>query len=172
MKTTLKLAVVIAFFALCSNVSAQNIKLAHININELIPSMPEYDSAAVKIEKVKQELEETIEGMQVEFNKKYEEFKKNEANWTELVKQSKMEELTSMNQRLQTFQQQASESYQRESDKLLQPVYEKANKAIEAVAKEKGIDYVISDNVQILLFKSVGTVDLLPAVKQYLGIKK
>ena len=170
MKTTIKLVLAISVIALCSNVSAQ--KIAHINIQELITSMPEYDSASVKIEKVRQELEKTIEEMQVEFNRKSDELQKNQANLTDLVKQSKTEELTTMYQRLQSFQQQASESFQMESDKLLQPVYEKANKAIEAVAKEKGVDYVISDNPQILFFKAVGTMDLLPAVKQHLGIKK
>jgi len=172
MKTTQKIVIVIAFFAISGNVSAQNIKLAHINIQELILSMPEYDSAQVKLQRVEQELTKAIEELQVELNRKNDEFQRNQGIWTDLVKQSKTEELTSMYQRLQTFQQNASESYQQESDKIMQPVVEKANKAIEAVAKEQNITYVISDNPQILLFKAIGTLDLLPAVKQHMGIKK
>jgi Skp family chaperone for outer membrane proteins len=57
-----------------------------------------------------------------------------------------------------------------EQEKLMQPIIEKANKAIETVAKEQGISLVISETV--LHFKAVGTINLLPAVKQYLGIKK
>jgi len=170
MKTTLKLVLVIAFVALCGNVSAQNIKLAYINFQELVSSMPESDSAQVKMEKVRLDLEKIMEEMQVELNRKQDEYQKNQTNWTELVKQSKTEELTSMYQRLQTFQQNASESFQQEYQKLLQPIQEKAAKAIDTVAKEQNITMVFDS--QILHYKAIGTLDLLPAVKQHLGIKK
>jgi len=170
MKTTLKLVIVIAFVAICGNVSAQNIKLAYINFQELIASMPESDSAQVKMQKVGQELEKTMEEMQVELNRKQDEFQKNQTTWTDLVKQSKTEELTSMYQRLQTFQQNANESYQQEYQKLLQPIQDKASKAIDAVSKEQNITMVFDS--QVLHYKALGTLDLLPAVKQYLGIKK
>ena len=170
MKTTLKLVIVIAFIAICGNVSAQNPKLAYINFQELIASMPESDSAQVKMQKVGQELEKTMEEMQVELNRKQDEFQKNQTTWTDLVKQSKTEELTSMYQRLQTFQQNANESYQQEYQKLLQPIQDKASKAIDAVSKEQNITMVFDS--QVLHYKALGTLDLLPAVKQYLGIKK
>ena len=169
MKTTIKLVIVIALVALCSNVSAQTLKLAYISMQELIPAMPEYDSAMVKMQKVGQELENALEEMQVEYNRKLDEFSKNQTNWTDLVKQSKTEDLMSMQQRIQTFQEQAQESYAQEQEKLIQPIVEKANKAIETVAKEQGITYVL--NEQMLHFKAVGTVNLLPAVKQHLGIQ-
>ena len=170
MKTTLKLVIVIAFVALCGNVSAQNIKLAYINMSELIVSMPEYDSAMVKIQQVIKDLEEALESMNVERNIKIEDYTKNQANWTELVRQSKGDEIQSINQRIQVFQEQAQESIQQEQGKLLQPIQEKASKAIDTVAKEQNITMVFDS--QVLHFKAVGTLDLLPAVKQHLGIKK
>jgi len=170
MKTTVKIVLVIAAFALCSNVSAQTQKLAHINMQELIFSMPEYDSATVKLEKMRKELEDDMELLQVEYRKKLDEYIKNEANLTDLVKSSKQMELQSLQQRIQMFQENAQQQLESENGKLLQPVIEKANKAIEAVAKEQGISYVVSE--QVLHFKAVGTIDLLPAVKDYLKIKK
>jgi outer membrane protein len=168
MKTTVKLVLTISVIALCSNVSAQNLKLAHINLQELITTMPEYDSAMVKLQKYAQDLEKEIESMQVELNRKQEDFSKNSANLTDIVRSSKEQELMAMYQRVQNFQQQAQESYQQENQKLIQPVIEQANKAIETVAKEQGITYVL-DN-QAFHYKAVGTVDLLPAVKKHLGI--
>ena len=38
------------------NASAQNLKFGHINSDELIKAMPEYDSATVKLEKTRKEL--------------------------------------------------------------------------------------------------------------------
>jgi outer membrane protein len=172
MKTIVKLVIAIVLVALCSNVSAQNLKVAHINIQELITAMPEYDSAMVKLQKYGQELQKVIEEMQVELNRKYEDFSKNQANLNDLVRQARTEEITIMQQRLQAFQQQAEENYGQEQEKLVQPVVEKANKAIEAVAKEQNITYVFSSSPQIIHYKAVGTIDLLPAAKQHLGIKK
>jgi outer membrane protein len=172
MKTTLKLAVAIAIIALCSNVSAQTQKLAHINIDELIVSMAEYDSASMKLQKEEKGLSEELELLQVEQRRKYEEFTKNQGSWTELVKQSKAEDIQSMNAKIEQYQQWAMEKLQQMQSELMQPILEKANKAVESVAKEQGITYVISGNPQILLFKAVGTTDLLPAVKAHLGIKK
>ena len=170
MKTTLKLVLVIAFVALCGNVSAQNVKLAYINMSELIMSMPEYDSASVKMQKFAQQLEKDIEDLQVELNRKQDEIQKNQANWSDLVKQAKNEEYISAYQRFQAVQQNAGESYQQEQGKLLQPIHEKASKAIDAVAKEQNVTMVFDS--QVLHYKAVGTLDLLPAVKAHLGIKK
>jgi len=172
MKTTLKLAIAIAIAVLCSNVSAQTIKLAHINLDELIVSMSEYDSATVKLQREEKGLLQELELLNVERNRKIEDYSKNQAVWTELVKQSRAEEIQSMNQRIEMFQQQAQESLQQMQGELMQPILEKANKAIEAVAKEQGITYVLSGNPQILIYKAVGTVDLLPAAKKHLGINK
>jgi len=172
MKITLKLVLAIVAVALCSNISAQTEKLAHIDRDELIISMPEYDSAMVKLQKFVQELEVELEAMNVERNKKFEDYSKNQDKWTELVRQSKADELQGFNQRIQIFQEQAQEEIQQEQGRLMQPILEKANKAIEAVAKEQGVTRVISANPQILIYKAVGTLDLLPAVKQHLGIKK
>jgi len=171
MKTTLKLVLVGVFVAFCSIVSAQNSKLAHINMQELIVSMPEYEAAMLELQKFGQELQNEIELLQVEFNRKYQDYLNNNTNLTDLVRRSREEELQQMSQRIQMFQQQAQESYEVESQKVIQPVLEKANKAVETVAMQQGVDMVISGEPQILIFKAVGTLDLLPAVKKHLGIK-
>ena len=170
MKTTLKLVLVVTLVALCSAVSAQNLKLAYINMQELIVSMPDYDSAMVELQKYEKELTEFLEEMQVEWNRLAENYQKNQANWNDLVKQARNDELLTMQQRIQTSQQQAEENYQMEYNKLLQPVIDKANKAIEDVAKAQGINGVIND--QMLIYKDANMINLLPAVQKHLGIAR
>ena len=167
MKNTVRLVFAVAIFALCSNVSAQ--KMAYINMNELIFSMPEIDSVQIKMQKIVQGAEDELESLNVELNRKFDEYTKNQANWTDLVKQSKSQDIQRMQTNIQEFQQMAQESIQQEQQKLMQPVQEKATKAIEAVAKEQKIEGVIDS--QVLYFKAVSMVDLLPAVKAHLGIK-
>ncbi len=49
-------ALVIIVMFTGQDVLAQNFKFGHINRNELIQSMPEFDSAKVKLEKISTEL--------------------------------------------------------------------------------------------------------------------
>ena len=172
MKITLKLVLAIAAVALCSNISAQNLKLAHINMEELIVSMPEYDSAMVKMQKIQKDYEDELDYLQVEYRRKLDEYQKTEATLTEMVKQSRIADIQNQSQRIQVFSESAQQNLGEEYQKLMQPVQEKANKALDIVAKEHGVTYVISANTQILLFKAPGTLDLLPAVKKQLGITK
>jgi outer membrane protein len=172
MKIAMKIVLAIAFVAFCTGVGAQQkpLKLAHIDSQELMQSMPEYDSAIVRLQKMQKEMEDEYEQIQVELRRKYDDYLNNQKNWGELLKTSREQEITSMQQRLQTFQESSVEMLQQENAKQMQPVREKANKAIEAVAKEHGITYVLES--QSLYFKSADSQDILPLVQQYLGIKK
>ena len=58
------------------SVIAQNIKFAHINSDELIQALPEYDTAMTRLEKTRTELVNTLELMSVELNNKLDEGEK------------------------------------------------------------------------------------------------
>lgn len=172
MKTLLKLVTAVVIYTLSNGyASAQTQpKFAHINMQELIVSMAEYDSAMVKMQKITKGLEQELESMNVERNKKFEEYSTKSKDWTDLVRQSREQEIQGITSRIQQFQESAQQQIEDEQTKLMQPIYEKANKAIEAVAKEQGITYVLA--AQALTYKAIDAKDLLPAVKQHLGIKK
>jgi outer membrane protein len=61
---------------------------------------------------------------------------------------------------------------QKQAD-LFKPIFAKAEKGIEEVAKEKGLIYVfdVSEGGSVVLYKSNESMDLLPLVKTKLGIK-
>ncbi len=171
MKTLFKFFLVVAFLAFANNTFAQKpLKLAYIDMQELITSMPERDSAMAKLQKVQKQLQDEMELLNVERNKKYEDYLANNKNWTDLVRQSREQEIQAMNQKIEAFRESAMDNMQQEEAKLMQPILEKANKAIETVAKEQGITYVL--NIQAVHYKSPDAQDILSSVKQQLGIKK
>ena len=172
MKNLLKFVLVIAIITFCTTGYAQKpVKLAHINMQELVPSMPEFDSLQVKMQKITKELENELELLQVEYRRKFDEYNTNQKNWTDLVRRSREDELMQMNQKVEQFRQSAELSIQEEQEKMLQPILEKANKAIDSVAKEQGLTYVLDASPQIIRYKSADSQDILPLVKQNLGIK-
>ena len=69
---------------------------------------------------------------------------------------------------LSQWQQTATQLNNMKSAQLLQPLYEKVRKAIQDVAKEKGVAYVLAPDVLIV---SPPGDDLTPAVATKLGIK-
>lgn len=92
-----------------------------------------------------------------------------EPNLSELVKKSQMESLQQLQARIQDFQQQAAEDYKRKQEELTRPIFEKAKKAVDAVAKEMGYKYVLDtspSNNTVLYFD--GSDDIFIAVKKKL----
>jgi outer membrane protein len=151
---------------------SQNLKFAHINSDELIQAMPEFDSATVKLEKFRKELVNALELMTVELNNKNDAYTKEAKNLTDIVKQTKEQELIDLNKRIQEFQQNAQEQLQTKQGELFQPIYTKVDKAIKDVGKENGFLYVFDVSKGALLyFDETKSTNILALAKTKLGIK-
>ncbi|MCB8963444.1 MAG: OmpH family outer membrane protein [Bacteroidales bacterium] len=154
------------------NANAQNFKFGHINSQELLTAMPDRDSAEAKVKKYGQTIQDQLEELQVEFNKKYQDYVQKRATLTDAIREMKEKELQEMQQRAQDFQQNAEQDYQRFQAETMKPVIEKADAAIKKVAKANGFTYVFDISGGILLYYSEQSTDILPLVKKELGITK
>jgi outer membrane protein len=151
---------------------AQNLKFGHINSDEIIQTMPEYDSATVKLEKFRKELVNALELMSVELNTKNEAYQKESKNLSDIVKQTKEQELIDMNKRIQDFQTNAQTQLQNKQTEIFQPIYLKVDKAIKDVGKENGFFYVFDvAKGALLYFDESKSINILPLVKTKLGLK-
>lgn len=145
-------------------------KIGYINSNELLAAMPASQQVQAELEKYAKELESQLTTMSTEYESKVSEYQSNQALWSDPVKESKVEEIGSLEKRINKFQQTAQKSLSEKEQELLQPVLDKAQKAIDAVADEKGYDYVFDTSNGMLLHYPDGD-NLLPAVKTHLGIE-
>lgn len=151
---------------------SQNLKFGHINSDELIQAMPEFDSATAKLEKFRKELVNALELMTVELNNKNDAYTKEAKNLTDIVKQTKEQELIDLNKRIQEFQQNAQEQLQNKQVELFQPIYTKVDKAIKDVGKENGFLYVFDvAKGALLYFDETKSTNILALAKTKLGIK-
>jgi outer membrane protein len=175
MKRSISIAVLIIVIALAGqSAMAQSFKFAHINNDELIQSMPEYDSATVKLEKFRKELVNALELMSVELNTKNEAYQKDAKNLSDIVKQTKEQELGDMNKRIQDFQNNAQQQLQSKQAELFQPIVAKVDKAIKDIGKENGFLYVFDVSLSkatLLYFDETKSTNILPLVKTKLGLK-
>jgi outer membrane protein len=151
---------------------AQNLKFGHINRTELIQALPEFDSATVALEKLRTQFVNELELLQVEFNNKYDTYLKEMKNYTDLVRQTKEQELADFQNRMQNFQNNASSQLQEKQVELFTPVTQKADKAINDVGKENGFIYIFdTSGGQVAYFDESQSINVLQMVKTKLGLK-
>lgn len=165
-------ALIIAVMFVVQSAFAQSLKFGHINRNELIQAMPEFDSARVTLEKLNTELQNAAELLQVELNTKYEAYLKDGKNLTDLVRQTKEQELQDYQRRLTEFQTNAQNQMQEKQVALFTPVTDKADKAIREVGKSNGFIYVFDlSQPQIIYFDDTKSTDIMSLAKAKLGLK-
>ncbi len=159
----------VAFTGLFSVKASAQAKIAHINAQALIESMPETKKAQADIETFAAGLEKESGTLVAEYNKKMADFDKSSATDSETMKQVKVKEIQDAQKRIQEYETLAREKIGAKQNELLKPVYDKARKAIEDVAKEKGYAYVIDSSSGSLLVSPAGD-DILATVKTKLGV--
>ena len=147
---------------------AQN-KLGYINSNELLSIMPQSMEMQTELQSYAKGLESSLAAMQAEGEKKLADYQQNEATMSELVKQDKIRELESIQQRILEFQQNAQESLAAKEQELITPILEKARKAIEDVAKEESFTYIFDASTGNILY-AAESENILPLVKAKLGL--
>jgi outer membrane protein len=169
MKNLIKIVAVLLLMLTASGINAQ--KFAHINSQELLAAMPESDSAQAAIERLANNFQQQLEEMQVELNKKYDDYVNNRDKYTDLIRQTKESEITDLNQRIQQFQDIASQELQNKRTELLRPILDKANGAIKSVAQANSYIYVFDISQGNPIYFSDQSVDILQLVKDKLGLK-
>lgn len=171
MKSLFKIFVLGILLLSAGFANAQAPKFGHIDLQALIGLMPERAAAEKQYSAFQKELEDALGDMQKELQSKFVEYSNKKDSLTETVRKMKEEDLNAMNERIQNYQQSASQQLQAKQGELLKPVFDKADKAIKEVGAEKGLLYVFDMSSRTILYNSKESLDLLPLVKTKLGIK-
>ena len=170
MRNLTKFIAVVCFVGITASLNAQTLKFGHIDLQALIQLMPERAAAETQFNKFQGELEEIFGEMQKDLQGKMASFEQLGDSASEIKKNAKVAEIQDIQQRIQNYQQTAQQQLQAKQSELLQPVFDKAEKAVAEVAKEKGLIYVFDIGTKVVLYKSNESTDLLPLVKTKLGI--
>jgi len=127
-------------------------KFGYIDSQELLLLMPERKTAEEEVQTLAKSLESQLQAMTAEYQQSVQEYQANEATYTDLVKQDKVTEITGLEQRIQSFQQNAQQALQSKEQELLEPILQKARKAIEDVASEGDYTYIFDKSVGSILY--------------------
>ena len=166
MKKLVKSVAIVAL-TVGSVVMAQAQKIAHVQLDSLITMMPESKVAQDLAQGYLKDLEKQVATMETELQTKYQSYMADAAGMSDLVKQTKEKELQDLNKRIEDFKASAQQDYQRKYAEMSKPIYDKAKKGIDAVAKENGYKYVLDTSTGNVLY-SEAAEDILQLVKKKL----
>lgn len=175
MKKILKLTLAVALMMCATVASAQ--KFGRVDLAAIVPNMPEFKEAQTNLEAYGMDLQNQLEQIQVEFNQKYAEYEKNRATYTDTIRQMKESELQQLQQRFQEFQQIAQQDIQQKEAELMEPIYNKANEAVKAVAEAGGYMAIfntagdMATSAGLAYFDPAALTDITAEVKKGLGIE-
>ena len=167
----MKKLIICAICAICgfTTANAQG-KFGHVNTNEIIQAMPEYNKAKTEIDALQQQYEADLKSMQDELQKKGEAFDKEQATLPENIKQRRQTELQEMYQKIQQSYQDNQQALQKASAEKMQAIQAKVLEAIKSVGQTGGFIYIMEDNSLPYISCTLST-DVTAQVKAKLGLK-
>lgn len=163
-----KTLLLIAVFTLGLGGVANAQKFGHIDFEKLVAEMPQTTQLKQDIEKLGKTYQDEIEGMGKKLDAKIKKYQAEQNTQTKEINETRALEVQQENQRYENLRQTAYQEMQKKQAEGLNPIIEKAQKAVEDVAAAKGIVYVFDASVGKGLLVSKGE-DLYAAVKTKLG---
>lgn len=168
MKQIKTLVIALVVFLGTQMVSAQA-KVAHINVSELMMSMPAMKDAQAQIQKLQEQYDAEYKSMVEEYQAKLKKYEGEAATAGDAVNETRTKEMQDFGGRIQQFAETVKKNLQDKEMELIKPIMEKAKTAIQKVAKANGFQYVFDATQGSGLIVTDGP-DMLADVKKELGI--
>jgi len=148
---------------------AQELKIAIVNTNEILTTLPDYTDVENEMAKMNQQYQQEYKAMDERFTRMYSDYMSQVDSLAENIKVMRMQEIQEFQARMENFVPIAQEEMQKKERALMTPIQEKIQKAITSVGEENGYTFII--NQQVLLYKGNNAIDATNLVKAKLGIK-
>lgn len=159
----------ICLMALMSvNAQAQT-KIAYINMQELISSMPEAKKAYDSLQLYEQALSKDGQALLADFQQKVKQFNDGKGKMTPGIEEVKTKELETARANIEQYKERMDQQIALKEQQLTTPIVIKARKAVSAIAAEKGYVVVLDNSKDIVVTATCD--DILAAAKLKLGIK-
>lgn len=164
------LLTLIALVALPFAVSAQEQKIAIVDVNSILMQMPETKAMQTELDNLLKKYEDTHVAMQEEFQRKYEAYAAERDTLLETIRTRREQEIQDLAKRIEDLQKVAQQDYQKKQVELITPIQKKLQDAVAAVGNENGYTYVVDASTVIFMNNSTA-IDATSKVRAKLGIK-
>mgnify|MGYP003365707760 FL=1 len=146
-------------------------KFGHFKSMDIIPVMPEWSKAQTDIQTMQKQYEDEIKRASEEFNKKFAEYQQEASKLPQNIQERRQKELQEMQEKGMQFQQEAQQQLQKAYADMMEPIYDKLEKAVKSVGQSGGYTYVFDLNrTDIPYINESQSTDVTNAIKTQLGI--
>ena len=149
-------------------------KFGHVNAQEIIQVMPEYNKAKTEVDALQKQYEDDLKSMQEELQKKsqaYEEDLKKNAEMPQNIRERREKELQDMYQKIQQSYQDNQQALAKASSEKMQAITTKVVDAIKQVGEAGGYVYIMDIAGGVPYISSTLSKDVTGEVKAKLGLK-
>ena len=164
-----KILLIAAMAVLSVAASAQSLKWAYVDFNELVMLMPEMDEARATMEENQKTNEEILVAMYEEYQTKMTQYQQKAESWTPAIRESKEKEIMEIQARFEQTQQSLQQEIQVLQQNLQTPIYEKAQNTVTELAKAKGVAFVFEKSSLLYVDPAQG-IDLTSEARTALNI--
>lgn len=149
--------------------AAQNVKIGLVDVQTIIQDLPAFKSAQTEVDAKAKKYDEEYQKLMKEAQTKLEELQNLPADTPQPVKDRRMQELQTYDQKLAEFQQMAQQDLNKAQQEALAPIYQQVQTAIQSIGKENGFT-IIQEKGAVLYFGAPAE-DITPLVRARLGLK-
>lgn len=167
----LKKLFVAAFVAIASLTSyAQTLKFGTVDLQAVMNDMPETAVLEKELSTKTQSFQTEAQKMETEMQSKYQTYIEQRDSLDDVTRQMREEELTTLQQRAQQYQQASYNQITQYREQQLTMIQEKLFKAVKAVGDREKFIAIFPVN-EATYFSPTETTDVTATVKKELGIK-
>lgn len=146
-------------------------KYGHVNFGNLLAQMPTTEAAEAKLAAFNEQQIADGEAMVKKLEADFLAVQKDQQNIPPIKLREYEAKFQKEQDRILKYEQNISVEIEKRRQELLGPIIKQARAAIEAVARENGYEMVFDSSLFNALLFTEETTDLLPLVKQKLGIE-
>ena len=143
----------------------------YVSYKDIFERMPEYDEARAAFAALKSKFEDEAERSEKEFQRKFAEFLQGQRDFPPTILQKRQAELQDLMDKSVAFRQESQRLLQKAEAEMMQPVMDRLNKAIQEVAAERNLIFVLNtdDNAVPFINPQVG-VNITEPLLHRLGL--
>lgn len=151
-----------------SATAVAQVKIGYMNMQEVLSELPERQQIEEQLNSLVEEKQQELQQQATDFQNAVAQYQENQNALSEQQRQTREEELAEMQDSLNEYQQSIQVEVQQRRAELLQPVYNRIDQAIAAIADEMGLDFVLNKSTNmgdnIVYFSSQQELDITPKV--------
>ncbi len=143
-------------------------RIGHINSADILSNMPAAKSAEKQLETYVKQLESQHEQKIKSFQSKVQRLETDAPNITPKELETRRQGLITEQESIGRFEMEAQQKVAKKREELLAPILQRAETAIQNVAREQGYDYILDTSLGVVLYADPSN-DITGQVKSKLG---